>query len=317
VLAVGIDKDSMHEVSVEGPTGLVRIPVRGSGLEESDLFGAMRVPLLAGRLLNRGDIVEGYFFQIDEVEGVSAVVINETMARLFWPQQDPIGQTFSDAHPNLKRQYEVVGLVGDVRDFRYDEQVGPMAYRPYQEFHLQGAGPRFLIRTAADPSTLAPAIRRELIAAEPGMGTPHIGVVRQSLYDSTQAQRTYMNYLIVFAGVGLLLSALGIYGVLSYAVARRIREIGIRMAVGSGRWRVVKMVMIEGIRLIAVGMAVGLIAAFWLTRFLEHQLFEVSPGDPFVFTAVALLLFVVGVVACLLPALRATRIEPMTALRYE
>lgn len=318
VLAVGIDKqDGLGGFEVDGPAGPVRVGVLGAGLEESDLFRAMGVPLVAGRLLNRNDVVERFSFEIGEVEGVSAVVINETMADHFWPGQDAIGKTFAEANRDSPRTYEVVGVVGDVREYSYKQSILPVFYRPYHEFHLQGAPPVFLIRTAADPGVLAPAIRQELIAAEPAMRTPNISVVREMLYDSTQAQRTYMTYLVVFAGVGLLLSAIGIYGVLAYSVARRTREIGIRMAVGSGRGRVVRIVMTEGIRLIAAGTALGLVAAFWLTRLLENQLFEVSPGDPVVFTAVALVLFLVGLVACLLPALRATRIEPMKALRYE
>jgi putative ABC transport system permease protein len=317
VRAVGVYKDSSESLELEGPEGSIRVGLRGCGLEESDLFDAMGVALLGGRLLDKSDLEEGFFFQTDGVEGVSAVVINQTMANLFWPGQDPVGKSFSSTSPHAKRTYEVVGVVADVRTYRYSETIGPIFYRPYQELLLQGESPMFLIRIATDPGTLAPAIRRELIAAEPGMRTPHFGVVSQTLYDSTLAQRTFMTYLIVFAAVGLLLSAIGIYGVLAYSVARRTREIGIRMAVGSGRGRVVALVMTEGVRLIAVGMGVGLVAAFWLTRFLEHQLFEVSRGEPVVFAGVALLLFVVGLVACLLPALRATRIEPMTALRYE
>jgi ABC-type antimicrobial peptide transport system permease subunit len=126
-----------------------------------------------------------------------------------------------------------------------------------------------------------------------------------------------MLYLVVFAGVGLLLSALGIYGVLAYSVARRTREIGIRIAVGAERRHVLGMVMKEGARLVAVGVAVGVIAAFWLTRLLRQQLFEVSPTEPRVFVGVILVLFAVALLACLLPALRATKVDPLEALRYE
>jgi ABC-type antimicrobial peptide transport system permease subunit len=192
-----------------------------------------------------------------------------------------------------------------------------MFYRPYHEFDLAGQAPAFVIRTAADPRKLVPAIRKELKAAEPAMNTPQISVVRQVLYDSTQAHRIYMLYLVVFAGVGLLLSALGIYGVLAYSVARRTREIGIRIAVGAERRHVLGMVMNEGARLVAVGVAVGVIAAFWLTRLLRQQLFEVSPTEPSVFVGVILVLFAVALLACLLPALRATKVDPLEALRCE
>ena len=149
------------------------------------------------------------------------------------------------------------------------------------------------------------------------MTVPWFQVARQTLYDATQAQRTYMLYLTVFAGVGLFLSALGIYGVLAYSVARRTREIGIRLAVGAQRRHVLGMVMMGGMRLVSMGVVVGLLAAFCLTRFLRNQLYEVSPTDPVVLTGVVLVLFAVAMLACLLPARRAAKVDPMTALRYE
>ena len=239
------------------------------------------------------------------------------MARLCWPGQDPLGKTLSAAHPRAKRRYEVVGVVGDIRDYRYDQKVNPTLYRPYQEFDLSGMAPAFVIRTAGDPSALVPAIRRELKAAEPAMNTPRISVFRQVLYEATQAHRTYMVFLVMFAGVGLLLAVIGIYGVLAYSVTRRTREIGIRMALGAERCQVLGMVMGEGARLIGVGIVVGLLAAFWLTRLLQKQLFEVSPADPIVFLGVVLLLLAVALLACLVPARRASRVNPMAALRYE
>ena len=152
---------------------------------------------------------------------------------------------------------------------------------------------------------------------EPSMTMPSFYDVRQTLYDGTQVQRTYMLYLAIFAGVGLLLCAIGIYGVLAYSVARRTREIGIRMAVGAQRGDVLRMVIVEGVRLVFVGVGVGLLAAFWLTRLLQSQLFEVSPTDPAVMAEVVLLLAAVALLACYIPARRAMKTNPMTALRYE
>jgi len=174
-----------------------------------------------------------------------------------------------------------------------------------------------VIRTEADPRALLPAIRQELKAAEPAMRAPQVIVCRQALYDSTVAQRTYMLFLVVFAAVGLLLAALGIYGVLAYSGTRRTREIGIRMAVGAERRHVLGMVMAEGGRLVGVGIALGLVAAFWLTRLLRHQLFGVSATEPRIFAMVVLVLAMVALLACILPARRATKINPMEALRYE
>lgn len=318
VKAVGIDKqNNTHQFKVGDSSEAVELCANGCGVEGSDFFRAMRVPLLAGRCLNKSDIADDYFYNRDEVEGTSAVVINETMARLCWPGQNPIGKMFRSEGPLSKRRYEIVGLVGDIRDFSYDQVVRPAFYRPYQEFDLLGQEPAFVIRTAVKPGTLIPAIRRELKAAEPAMKTPRISVVRQTLYEATQAQRIYMLFLVVFAGVGLVLEAVGIYGVLACWVARRAREIGIRMAVGAQRADVLRMVIVEGARLVLVGVAAGLLAAFWLTRLLRSQLFEVSPTDPVVMAAVVLLLFAVALLACYVPARRAMNTDPMTILRYE
>jgi putative ABC transport system permease protein len=318
VKAVGIDQQSHSERFKVGdwPEAVDLFPNK-CGVEGSDLFRAMRVPLLAGRHLNKSDIADDYFYKLELVEGTSAVVVNETMSRLCWPGRNPIGKTFRAEDPRCKRRYEVVGVVGDIRDFRYDQAVKATFYRPYQEFDLTGQSPDFVIRTAVKPSTLIPAIRRELKAAEPAMNTPRISVVRQTLYDATQAQRAYMLFLVVFAGVGLLLEAVGIYGVLACSVARRRREIGIRMALGAQRGDVLRMVIVEGARLVLVGVGAGLLAAFWLTRLLRSQLFEVSPADPVVMAAVVLVLAAVALLACYIPARRAMNTDPMTILRYE
>jgi len=318
VEAIGIDKQNFaQKINVTHPAEAVHLYVSGCDVDENNLFRAMRVSLLAGRYLDRSDVVDAYFHESERIEGISAVVINETMARLCWPGEDPIGKIFPAPGPQARRRFEVVGLVADICDHRYDQKVEPTFYRPYHEFDLAGQAPAFVIRTAGEPYGLIPAVRRELKATEPAMNAPHIQVVRQMLYDATKAQRTYMTYLVVFAAVGLVLSAMGIYGLLAYSVTRRTREIGIRIALGAERRHILRATIAEGMRLIAVGTGVGLLAAFWLTRLLQHQLFEVSPTDPIVFTGVVLFLLAVALLACLLPARRATKVDPMEALHYE
>ena len=310
VKAVGIGKRGAwpEELTLEGHARPLEALRDGCGIEQSDLFRAMRIPLRAGRYFDRHDLGEG----------VGTVIINETMARTFWPGEGAVGKKFTgDFWPVGRRQYEVVGVVGDIRDYSYQRPPQPTFYRPCHELSLEGMAPFFMLRTQVDPRALVPAIRKELNAAEPQMREPQIVVCRQALYDSTQARRSYLLFLAVFATAGLLLAALGIYGLLAYSVARRTREIGIRIALGAERGQVLALVMAEGARLIGVGAASGLLAAFWLTRLLRNQLFEVRPGDPVVFICALLLLAAVALLACFLPALRATKINPMEALRYE
>jgi putative ABC transport system permease protein len=307
VKAVGISKIQFFQLgfTIEGREDPIGLLPAGIGVGKSDLFRAMRVPLLAGRSFEATDIGEK----------VGTVIVNETMARLCWPGENPLDKKFRRKDG---RVFEVVGVVGDARIDRYDEKAEPTFYRPYHEQALSGGrGPFFVVRVQGDPNDLIPAIRSEMKAVESNMTTPWFQVVRQKLYDATQAQRTYMLYLVIFAVVGLLLSAIGIYGVLAYSVSRRTREIGVRMALGAQRYHVLHMVISEGARLIVLGIALGLFAAFWLTRLIRHQLFEVSPTEPRVFIAVVLVLLAIALLACFLPARRATRINPMEALRYE
>jgi len=270
VNAVGISKIQFFRLGFtrddsDEPFGL--LPA-GTGVGESDVFRAMRIPLLVGRYFDKNDIGDK----------VGTVIINETMARLCWPGESALHQKFRD---KAGRVFEVIGVVGDARIDRYDEKVEPTFYRPYHEQAWTGGrGPFFVVRTQLDPRALIPAIRQELRTVEPNMTTPWFQIIRQTLYDATQAQRTYMLYLVIFAGAGMLLSALGIYGVLAYSVSRRTREIGVRMAMGAERRHVLGLVIAEGVRLIAIGIMIGLAAAFWLVRLLRHQLFDVSPTDP-------------------------------------
>jgi predicted permease len=309
VSAAGLGKHGAwpERLKLEGRDEPAEVLLDGCGVGGSDFFRAMRVPLRTGR----------YFEARDLGQGVGTALINETMARALWPGEDAVGKKFTRETWRRAPPCEVIGVVADIRDARFDLAPQPTFYRPCHELSLTGFAPFFVIRTSGDPRFLVAAIRNELSAAEPAMRAPQVTVSRQVLYDSTQAQRTYMIFLVLFAAVGLLLAALGIYGVLAYAVARRTREIGIRMALGAEGHQVLMMVLAEGGRLIAVGIAVGLLAAFWLTRLLQHQLFEVSPTEPGIFIAVVVVLTTVALLACLFPARRAARVQPMDALRYE
>jgi putative ABC transport system permease protein len=307
VKAVGVIKFQFAGTgyTIDGSDAPVALMPGGTGVGDGDAFRAMRTPLLAGRYLEKDDIGDK----------VGTVVINDTMARLCWSGESPLGKRFRNKGG---RVFEVVGVMADARIDSYDGKIEPIFFRPYYEQAWTGGrGPFFIVRTESDPKNLIAAVRDEMKAVEPNMTTPWFEVIRQTLYDATVAQRTYMLYLVIFAAVGLMLAAIGVYGVLAYSVARRTREIGIRMAVGAEPGQVLRMVMKEGLQLAALGAVSGLVAAFWLTQLLRSELFGVSPTDPGVMAGAVVVLGIVAAVACLLPAIRAVRINPMTALRYE
>jgi hypothetical protein len=275
---------------------------------EGDLFRAMGIPLLAGR----------YFDKADLGKEAGTVIINETMAHRCWPGQNALHKTFRQKNGATLR---VIGIVADARiglRSHHLDPVEPTFFRPYHEKAAGGGfGPFFVVRTERDPQPLIPVMLERIRSVESSMTTPWFQVARQTIYASTEAPRLYMLYLVVFASVGLLLTALGIYGVLAYSVSRRTREIGIRLAIGAQWHHVMRMVLREGTRLVAAGVVIGLLGTFCLTRFLQNQLFEVSPTDPGVLLSVVLILSAVALLACALPAFGATRTNPVTALKAE
>lgn len=293
------------EYLIEGQSAPVELGCLACGVGATDLFRVQRIPLLAGRLLTTGD----------GRTDLGGVVINESMARHLWPGQNAVGKRFrSTPGAGDSEAYEVVGVVADT----YDRPSG-VFYVPDSPAAHWKRSPRYFetlyVRTKAEPSRFIPLLNKEIKAVEPSMRAPEFGLCSRALEESTQGQRTYLAYLMAFAAAALLVSAIGIYGVLSYSVAQRTPEIGIRMALGAGRGKMLGLVLGEGVRLIGGGVAVGLLAAFWLTRLLRSQLYEVSPTDPAALLCGVFVVVGVGLLACLAPAVRATRIDPMTALR--
>ena len=246
------------------------------------------------------------------------IIINETMRRQFWPDEDPIGQQLSigmGVDDNEPKKWEIVGVVGDVRHTSLDIEPLPEMYVPHSQQSWDFL--TLVVRTSSDPMALAGAVRNEILAVDKEQPISSIQTMESLVSASVAQPRFYLLLLGIFAALALILAAVGIYGVLSYSVTQRMHEIGIRMALGAEPSDVIKLVVGHGMMLALIGVAIGLIAAFALTRLMSSLLYGVSATDPVTFAALALLLTAVAMLASYIPARRATKVDPMIALRYE
>jgi putative ABC transport system permease protein len=244
-------------------------------------------------------------------------VISETMARRYWPNEDPIGKRLGTGRIQRPEDWtQVVGVVKDVRQFELTADAKPQMYLPYTQ---RGFFPTddLVVKTDVDPASLAAAVRNAVWEIDKDQPVSNIRTMEEILTDSIARQRFSMLLLAIFAGVALALAAVGIYGVMSYSVAQRTHEIGIRMALGAQTTAVLKLAVGYGLKLVAVGIVIGLIAAFALTRVMSTLLFGVTATDPATFTLISLLLICVAAIASYIPARRATKVDPIIALRYE
>ncbi len=270
----------------------------------ADYFKAMGIPLLRGRV----------FTDQDTKDTTRVAVINETMAKKFFPDEDPIGKRIHVTNgPTTFR--EIVGIVGDVKHYGLDQTTTLQTYEPYMQ--RPDTYMSLVVRTAGDPTSLSSAIRNEVLKLDKEQPVSTITTLDKLVSTSIAQQKFSMLLLGVFAAVAMLLAAIGIYGVLSYAVTQRTHEIGIRMALGAGRRDVLRLVVGHGMILAGIGVALGLGAAFLLTRLMSTLLFNVNATDPLTFGVIALLLASIALLACWIPARRATKVDPMIALRYE
>jgi len=272
-------------------------------------FEAMGIPLKRGR----------FFTAADGKDGPPVVIINETMARKFWPNQDPVGQRFKYGDPQDKTPWcRIIGISGDVRQMRLDEPPRQEMYFPYWQAKGNWMVLRDLaVRTSGDPSSLAGAVRQAVWSVDKDQPVSDVRTL-DDLLDQEVAQRRVQAALLgAFAALALILACVGIYGVLSYLVTQRTREIGVRVALGASGFDVFRSVAGQGMTLAAIGTAAGLAGALALSRLLESLLFGVSAGDPLTYAGAIVVFGVVATLACYFPARRATRVDPMIALRYE
>ena len=265
------------------------------------------------------------FTEADTLETPGVAVVNQSFARKFFPYSDPLGQHITmasdpgalDARDNrgLPVWSEIVGVVSDVKSLSVQPEATPEIYRPYWQWPMQS--PKLFVRATGDASALAAAIRQTTRAVIPNLPTPGIHLLSDQVSESVAQPRFQAGLLSLFGALALLLAACGIYGVLAYTVTQRRREIGVRMALGAQKRNVLSLVLGQGVKLTLLGVGIGACAALALTGVVRSLLYEVKPTDPLTFAAVTLLLTVVALLACWLPARRATRIDPMEALRCE
>jgi putative ABC transport system permease protein len=258
-----------------------------------------------------------YFDGRDDQNSLRALIVNETMARKFWPGESALGKRikFGNDDPWIT----IVGVVADVREMGLDVPVKSEMYLPYRQITgFPFYKPRDLvIRTAGDPMKVVTAVRNEIHAVDPDQPVSNIATLDQVLSDETQSRSIGMLLLMAFAALALLLAMLGIYAVLAYFVTQHRPEIGVRLALGAQRSDILGLVLKKGMRLALAGVAIGLATAFVLTRLMASLLFGVSATDPITFAAIALMLSGVALLACYVPARRATKVDPLVALRYE
>ena len=263
-----------------------------------EFFKVLGIPLLGGRELTWADA------------GTPAVMISSAAAKTAWPGVDPIGQRF-DEEPS--GGFRVVGIAGDTRSVSLFKAATPMVYELY-DGGLTGS---LILRTPLRATAVAPELRRAIWKIDPSVAIPRIGSMGQIVSASLAPQRFETLLISLFATVALLLACLGIYGVVSYSVTRRTHEIGVRIALGARTSDVCRMVLVEGLRPVALGLVVGIAGALAVGRLVAALLFEVRPYDPLIMSTVAGALILTAALACALPARRAMRIDPMEAVRYE
>jgi predicted permease len=267
-------------------------------------FRTMNATLLKGR----------DFTARDNESAPGVVIINQAFASRYWPTEDPLGKRIFTTDETTPR--EIVGIVKDLKQEEWTDEPNAEMYLP----HLQQAGPRglsLIIRSNGDPMQMVTAVENQVWAIDKNLPVADIRSMEEVIAIRIEQQRFNMLLLSVFASVALLLSVIGIYGVMSDAVTARTHELGIRMALGAQASDVLKMIVRQGMVLALAGIALGLLGALWLTQFMSSLLYEVSPTDGLTFIAIPLVLMVVALGACLVPARRATKVDPLVALRYE
>ncbi len=305
--------NSSSDYSFEIENYVPRTPGDGPDNEarevEGDYFAALGIPLVRGRMIAPSD----------DLHAPRVVVINQAMAKRYWPNEEPLGKRLRLNMGGLNRDGEfstVIGIVGDVHGFGLDQPAKAEMYFPHAQMRNASAM-ALAVRTTGAPLDLAPTARAALAEIDAQQPLFNVRTMNDLVAQSLAQRRFSLTLMLIFAGVALLLAAVGVYGVISYTVAQRTQEIGIRMALGATPASVLSMVVADGMRLVAAGLAVGLAGAFAVTRLVASMLYGVSASDVVTYAVIAIALGGVALLAIIIPARRATRVEPMLALRAD
>jgi putative ABC transport system permease protein len=286
-----------------------------------DYFETMGIPILRGRDFTEQDNREhlrGTSSGNDWGAGLNSIIIDEEFAKRYWPNQNPLGQRVRIPFGEREKQpvVTIVGVVGRIKENRLSEQGGLVqAYLPIYQQSLHNMA--VVVKTSSEPAAMLKTMRQQVSQLDPALPIFGIQTLREIRNNNVAPERLNLGLLGGFAALALILAAVGLYGLLAFTVAQRQREMGIRMALGAQRFNVLNLVVGQGLRLILAGAVLGLLGSFALTRVLASVLFEVEPTDPLTFVGVTLSLGIVALLACYIPARRATKVDPMVALRYE
>ena len=310
------DMGDATSLTIEG----VNLPIPGQEITVSyrvidrNYFRTMDIPLLRGR----------YFTEQDNDESHGVVMINQTMARRYWPDQDPLGRRLQPHFPAVKVPWRpessntwltVVGVVGDVEEDGVNDQTSAEIYVPYMQ--NPSSLMNLLVRSTSDPLRLVTAVRRQVLAVDGDQPVYNVNTMEKVFNQSIAEPQVITSLLTTFAVIALMLAAIGVYSVMSYSVAQRTHEVGVRMALGAQQRHVLKMILGQGLKLVLVGVVIGVTTAFAVTRVISNLLFGVTPTDPLIFVGVPLLLIAVAMLASYFPARRALKVDPIIALRNE
>lgn len=301
---------NMSSIALEGDAPRAPdAPVESVVIESatSGFFETMDMRIVQGRSIGTND----------RSDGVPVSIVNEAFVRRYFPDRDPIGQRFTFGSPadTAAVWLQIAGVIADTRRAGLAEQIRPESYRPFTQSTTRSL--TYVLRAESNPLALLPAVRAAVGGLDPQLPIANVSTLEESLAETIAARRFIMVLLAAFAAIAALLAAIGIYGVVSYLVAQRTRELGVRMALGAHRGDVLRLVLAQSLRQVLPGVVLGSVAALALTRLLRSQLFGIAPHDPLTFAAVPLGVIAISVLATLLPARRAAAVDPILALRRE